>query len=519
MRLDRTHNAKRNIVWGVLNKIITIVFPFVIRTVIIYRLGVNYVGLNSLFTSILSTLSLAELGFDTAIVTIMYKGVASNNEENLCTLLAFIRKAYYIVGTVIFFLGILCIPFLEYTINDPASIPTNINLQFLFILFLTNTVISYFFGGYKICLLQAYQRLDVISNINSISTILCSVVQIIILFYTGNYYLFILVKIIQSILINVYIYYYATNHFRNIVPKGKPSKTQYDGLKKTLSGTFLSRVGSILSVTFDNIIISSFLGLTVLACYSNYSYISSSLMSFLIIVYNSLQAGIGNSLALESKEKNYKDLLKFSFIYNWIVGWTSICLLFLFQPFISLWVGSDLLLPDIVVVMIVLNYYVVLCGGIQGTYKNAMGIWWEDRYRCLIGGLFNLILNVLMVLILRKYGSLYALAGVVLSTTISDLLILTPWSIRVTFNKLFKDGMLTYVKELLEYFAVTIINIFICLPVMKLLSSVIDNAFSLLLFSSIVLVILPNVVYFIFYHKNKHFAESLSFIRLLIKRN
>ena len=136
MSNSRTLNAKRNIVWGIINKLAHLIIPFIIRTIIIYMLGVEYVGLNSLFTSILSTLSLAELGFGTAIVTIMYRSVANNDNDAICSLLKYVKNAYVLIGVIVLTLGVICCPFLEYLIDDVSEVPVDINIYFLFSLFL-----------------------------------------------------------------------------------------------------------------------------------------------------------------------------------------------------------------------------------------------------------------------------------------------------------------------------------------------------------------------------------------------
>lgn len=513
MQLDRTKNTVRNILCGMINKFIKILFPFIIRTIIIYRLGVEYVGLNSLFTSILSTLSLAELGFDTAIVTVMYKSISKNDVENLCALLNFIKKAYLFVGIAISLMGLCCLPFLKYLIKDYNSLPTDMNLYLLFIMFLLYTVVSYFFGGYRISVIEAYQRQDIISNISSFSTIAFGMVQVFVLFVSRNYYFYLSIMILSNIFINFATYYQARKNFPNIIPKGTVKQEEKTNLKRILLGTFYARIGSVLSVSCDNIVISSFLGLTILAYYSNYSYIITAIQGFLVVIYASMQAGIGNAVALEPVDKNYEDMVKFTFLYDWIVGWCSICLIYLFKPFISLWVGSKGVLPDVVVILIVVDFYIVLCCGIIGIYKNALGIWWEDRYRCILGGIFNLSLNIFLVLSLRKYGEIYALAGVVLSTILTDQLILTPWAMKVTFDKYFKKGLFEYARQLITYFVVTILNVIICYPVMTAISNLSsNNYFLILVLRGIVLVFLPNLVYWFIYFKTKPYKLAKAFI-------
>lgn len=512
MKLERTKNAKRNIIWGLVNKIVKIILPFIIRTIIIYRLGEEYIGLNSLFTSILSTLSLAELGFDTAIVAIMYRYVAEENNLVINALVNFIRKAYLVVGCTILILGCLCIPFLKYMIKDYQLLPVDINIYIIYLLFLFNTVISYFFGGYRTCIFEAYQRQDIISNLNSIITIVFSAFQIITLILFRNYYLYLGLSLISNLVLNILIYSYSKKHYQSIKAEGYITLSQKKELKKILYGTFMGKIGGVLSTSADNIVISSFLGVTILAYYTNYYYIVTALQSVLVTIYISLQAGIGNSIALDTKEKNYDDMMKFTFMFNWIVGWCSICMMVLFQPFIDLWVGKEAILPYIVQLFIVLDFYIVMCGSIQGTYKNALAIWWEDRYRCIVSGLVNISLNITFVLFLRRLGNIYALIGIVFSTVIADLLVSTPWSIKVTFNVYFKHGAKKYVYSLLTYFFVTCVNYVITIGVSKVLW-ILDIPFILkFLLNCVVCIIIPNVIYFMFYFKTKQFKLAKNFL-------
>ena len=74
---SRIKNTTRNMLAGAIYKIITLLFPFVINTIIIKTLGVEYLGLNMLFASILQVLSLTELGFGSALVFSMYEPIAT----------------------------------------------------------------------------------------------------------------------------------------------------------------------------------------------------------------------------------------------------------------------------------------------------------------------------------------------------------------------------------------------------------------------------------------------------------
>lgn len=518
MRLDNKKNVKRNIAWGIINKVINILLPFFTRTIIIYELGVNYIGLGSLFSAILSTLSLAELGFDTGIVTIMYKSVAENDKDKLSVLLNFIKKAYLVVGITILLLGSFCIPFIHLLIKEKDAIPEDINIYILFIIYLLNTVTTYFFGGYRNCVLEAYQRQDVVSNINSINKIFLFIIQFIVLLLTKNFYAFSICMVIFGILNNILTYAYVSKNYSDIVPKGKLSIEERNTLKKILSGTFLSKLGTVLGNTFDSIVISTFLGITLLGYYSNYSYIITSIQGFLAVIIISLQAGIGNSVALDSIEKNHENMDKYTFVYSWILGWCTLCLMYLISPFIDIWVGEKGLLPEIIVFLSVLCFYVSNCFAIIGTYKNAIGIWWEDRYRCLICGIANLVINISLVLILNRFGEIYSLCGVVVSTILTTGFIGIPWAAKVTFDLYFKKGLKNYICDLIKYMGVTYFIMILCFPAMFFLSEkYLNNKYLVFISRGFFLCVIPNILYFIIYKRNQHMLFFMDLIKKRLK--
>lgn len=519
MRLDRTKNTIRNIFFGVINRCIRILFPFLIRTIIIYKLGLNYVGLNSLFTSILSILSLSELGFDTAVVFIMYRAVAQNDEKQIGTLLNFIRKAYLIVGTVILTAGLVITPFVKYLIKDSAEIPADINLYHIYIFFLLNTVVSYYFGAYRKCILNAYQRQDVINNIDSVIVVISFAVQAAVLLTTSNYYVYIYTLPVFTAVTNLLLIVASKKMYPNIRAEGNLKDSDKAEIKKLIAGTFLGKIGAAFSVSADSLVISSMLGLTLLSRYSNYAYIISAITGIMAIIYTSMQGGVGNSLQLDSVEKNYVDLNCFTFIYDWILGWTTFCLLYLLQPFIKLWIGNEGLLPFIVVVFLCLNYYFTLFDSMLGIFKLGLGIWWEDRFRTLIGGLANLTLNITSVFLLRRFGGDIALIGVVASTILSNLIIGTPWATYITFKQYFKGGLGEYVLKLVRNFLVTVCVCLVGYFAMNYLDRTLTiGGIPAFILRLVICLILPNILYFLVYMKTEDFKYAKSYIMARLKK-
>ena len=337
MKLNRTENSIRNIFWGVISKFVMLFFPFIIRTILIKSLGADYLGLNSLFTSILTVLNLAELGFSSAVVFNMYKPIAENDADTVCALMAYYRKVYHVIGVCVTVVGVALIPFLPHLIS--GSYPQSINITVLYLLFLANTSVSYFLFAYKNCILSAYQREDVISKITIVLKIVMYAMQMAALLLFHNYYWYVIAMIISTVATNIVTAYYSDKIYPQYQCRGEISEEKRKDIKKNIQGLMVGKVCMVSRNSFDSIFLSMFLGLQTVAIYGNYYYIMSAISGILTILMTSLSAGIGNSIATESMEKNYKDMNKFVFIYAWISGWCAVCLFCMFQTFMEIWMG------------------------------------------------------------------------------------------------------------------------------------------------------------------------------------
>ena len=427
MKIERTKNTLRNIVFGFCYRLLNIILPFISRTAILYILGEQYLGLSSLFTSILSFLSLAELGVGGAMVYSMYKPIAENDTTTIRALLNLYRKFYRAIGTVIFVIGLCLTPFLRLLIHE--SLPQNINIYILYLLYLLNAVLSYWLFAYKSAVLQAFQRNDVESKIAMFITPLSYAVMLGTLFLTRNYYAYIIWLPIFTTITNVIRLIYVDKNFPGLEPEGEISQELRKSIVKKVKALIGTKLNTVVLNAADNIVIAAFFGLTTIAIYGNYYYIMSSIIGFLGIVYSAMTAGLGNSIAMESVEKNYRDFMKFSFMNSWLVGWCTICLICLYQPFMYLWTGKELLFPFYIVIEFGVYFYIYQIRKIPVTYKDAAGIWWEDRFRPYICMVVNLGLNILLAQVI-------GILGILISTVIS-LCISIPWVNYTIFKYIF----------------------------------------------------------------------------------
>ncbi len=514
MKIERTKNSIRNTKWGLLQKIVNILFPFFLRTALIYVLGTECAGISSLFTSILSILSLTELGFSNAIVYNMYKPVAEDDRDKICALLNVYRRAYLIVGGVILVLGLVLVPILPYLIS--GDVPTDINLYILYLIYLINNVISYFLFGYKTALLSAYQREDVISRNTLFYNIVLYLFQFIVIFTFRNYYAYAIVIPFSTVFLNLLNSRAVDMMFPKYKPVGEIDNDTKAELKKNIIGIMIWKIGGATRNTFDSIVISMYLGLVAVAMYNNYLYIINGINMLLGVISTSITAGVGNKIATDSPEHNYEDFKKFQFCYMWIAGWCTVCMMCLYQPFMVIWMGEKMLFPDYIMFMFCYYFIMMKQGDINSVYYQAAGLWWEGKMRSIAEALLNLILNLIL-------GRYFGVAGVVIATIISYTCIYFYGSSFV-FTKYFKNGkLMSFFVDNSVYLGIIAIAGAVTYTVLKLIVALLSpSIIAEFVIACIICLSVPNLLFVGVYSMGKrergYIHEILKSVKLFFDR-
>lgn len=447
MQLDIVKNTKRNIIFGFFNKAIMLMLPFLSRAIIIEKIGAEYLGIDGLFGSILHVLNLSELGFSSAIVYSMYKPIANNETDTICALLALYRKVYRVVGIVIGILGLMIMPVLPHLIK--GSYPSDVNLYILYIIYLCNTVISYLMFAYKTSILNAFQREDIISTINTVSKVILNLFQIFAVLIFKNYYIYVVALPFSTIVNNLITDITVRKNFPQFVCRGRVSEEIQADIKIKVAGLMVSRLCGVSRNAFDSIFVSSFLGLIATTMYNNYYYIVTALTSMIGIISTALIGGVGNRVALNDAEANLEDMQKLDYIYMTISGWCAICLCCLYQPFMKIWVGEKLLFPFSSMLLFVIYFYCLKIGDIRSVYVAATGLWWESKYRAIMEAVSNIVLNYLL-------GKYFGVNGIVVATIITILIFNFLYGSKIIFDNYFgRKKHLKYVVGHLKYAVIT----------------------------------------------------------------
>ena len=499
MKIERTKNATRNIVIGFILRLYQLIVPFFMRTAMIYLMGVQYLGLNSLFASVLQVLNLAELGVGSAMVYSMYAPIADDDETTICALMKLYRTYYRVIGLIIAVVGGAITPFIPKLIS--GEVPDGVNIYVLYLLNLGATVLSYWLFAYKNSILQAHQRTDVANAVLLFTNTVQYALQLIVLFVFKNYYYYVIVILFTQVLTNVITALFANKLYPKYKPIRQTDKNSVKQINRKIKDLFTSKIGAIIYDSADTIIISAFLGLTVLAIYQNYFYIVTSIAAFINIIFSACTAGIGNSIVVETKEKNFQDFNKFTLIICWIAGFCSVSMLCIYQPFMELWTGKDLMLSMLAVVCFVVYFFVRQLNSLYNLYKDASGLWHEDRFRPLVAALVNLALNLALVRFIGIYG-------ILISTVVAIVGVGMPWLLHNLFTVIFDRKHLgRYIKKILFYVLTVLLS---CVITYFVCSFINLSPIVTIILRGAVCAVIPNVIYYIAYRKTPEFKQLLT---------
>lgn len=440
MKLDFAKNTKRNIAANTVSRGLALLFPFLNRTMFLWILGPQYLGLNGLFTAILGVLMLAELGFGTAVICSMYKPIADDDRELVCAYLRFYRTIYRWVGAIIFVVGLCLLPFLRRLVK--GDLPPGIDLHVLYLLHLVNTSLSYFLFAYRGSILGAHHRNDVLTNIRSAVQVVQYLTVFLILMVKHltppqKYYGYVIATVCFTVIQNLLIMWESKRMFPYIEPDGELPKERRRRVISDVGSIFLHKLGTVISYQIDNVVISAFMGLGWVAAYGNYYYVYTTVAGLPAIIYSTMMGGFGNKLNTESKEKNFELFMRVCRMVGIIVIWCSALMLAMYQPFIEVWMGSksrNLVQPFLTPVLLVALFYINQSRQVLLTFKGAAGLWREDRWKPVVSGAVKLATCLLSVLFLSDK---YKLAGVVMSSIVGYALVQIPWESYVVFTRFF----------------------------------------------------------------------------------
>lgn len=503
--MNRISSSVRNAKYGVLGQLIYFITNFVVRTFFVRYLSVEYLGLNGLFTNILSILSLAELGVGSAIIFSLYEPLAKNEIPRLKALMRVFRTAYLGIGIWMIAVGLLLSPFLGLFIKELPNIP---NIKLIYMLFVANSAITYFFS-YKRALIVADQKKYIDSIYQFAASSISGILQILLLVLTQNYILFLSIKFITTILENYLISLKADQYYPFLKKYGgeKLKVKDKSNIIKNIKAMLFHRIGGTVVFGTDNLLMSKFVGIVSVGIYSNYILITGALNSLINILFQSITASIGNLNVTDDKDRLQSVFMSIDFICFWIYGFSSIALINLLNPFIELWLGRQYLFQFPIVLLITVNFYIQGQRSSVLAFRDALGLFWNDRYKPLLESFINLVASYILVI---RLGVIGVLIGTLISTLSTafwiEPLILYKYGFSTSVQKYF----IVYFNRLLVISASGAITWLICSVInLPLLGG--------LIIKMLLCAIVPNIMIALIYRKSPEFSFLIGIVKQHIR--
>ncbi len=413
----RSENSVKNSLFAIGGQTVSLIFGFVTRREFIRILGEAYLGLNGVFYSVLSLLSLTELGLGSAITYALYRPIAEHDDEQTGRIMNLYALAYRIVALAVTLLGLGLVPFLGIITRDVPEIP---HVTVIYLLFLANSAGSYLFS-YRRALITAAE-LDRRNTLNqALFSVLQNILQLILLIVTESYILYLVAQLVCTLLSNLEISYAARTLFPEVTAaKGLPDKATTASIAKNVKAMFISRFGSIAVTGTDNLLIAS-IGIALAGLYSNYLLLLQTIQTILTQVMNAVTASVGNLIATDESDKRrsvYRDVILAA---SWLYGFSAIALDLLMTRFITLFFGTGLEIPELAVHMMCINFYLAGIRQPNLMYVSAAGLFEPVKLRGFVEAAVNLGASLLFM----KLG--LGLFGVLLGTTVSHLFVSLGW--------------------------------------------------------------------------------------------
>lgn len=408
----RTRSSMRMLAASFLGQAANLILLFVSRRLFVRYFAQEYLGVNGLFSNILTVLSLAELGIGTAMVYSLYKPAAEKDHAAICRFMNLYRLLYRIVGGVVLLLGVLLLPVLPYLVRG-GGIP---HLRLIYGMYLFDTVAGYCLS-YQQAMLTAHQEAWRTTAVTQAVRGVQILLQMAVIVCLRNFYIYLAIQMCTQLTANIILSRIVNRRYPYLPGnrEGYPEKAVCADLFRQVGALSLHRLGGVMVSHTDNLILSAFQGLAVVGVYSNYQMVLNSIRLTMSYIYNAFAPAVGNLAAAGDRERVGEIHSVLNFLMSVLYGWLALCFAVLFNPFIELFFGAKYVLPFSTTLLIILDFYIHGMRQMTLRFRDVMGLYWYDRYKPVAEALLNLTISVALV---GRFG----IAGVVGGTIISSLL-------------------------------------------------------------------------------------------------
>lgn len=497
----RAGKSIKNIAYALCSQVLSLLLGFVSRAVFLRYLSEAYLGVNTLFSEIISMLSIADIGLTSVMLFSFFEPLAVHDEGKLSSLIHFYKRIYNGIALAVGVLGVCLIPFLKYLVN----LDQNMDYLYLYyLMFLSKTVVSYLFV-YKQTLLFADQKNYIVTKITMYTHFFCAIVQIFLLVNTHNYFLYLTVDIIFVFLQNFLCAYKADQLYPFLV-QGSSDKLRKEEKEKILHNIkdgFIYKISGVLLNSTDNTLISILIGTIAVGKFNNYSMITTKIVAVGSVVFSNLTGSLGNLIVLETEARRREIFYMMQTICNFLCGIIITCIFLLINDFVKIWIGGQYILRYDVIIALLMNVYFSIALLPMWAFRDATALFRKTKYVMLICALLNIILSVIL-------GKWIGLAGIIAASAISRLCTYFWYEPLVLYRQYFG-------KTPGEYYRAHFLNVI----TISLVSGILYYAWSgwkvsswIMIFCKAVLVgITVIAAYLIFFCRRKDFQVTFEYIK------
>ena len=502
---NRTQKATKSMITSGIYYITNILLGLLNRRFLILIMGIDYQGVNGLFTIVLSVLEMAELGIGTAIIYHLYKPLAENDINQIKSIMHFYKKCYTIIALVIGIIGcILCVN-IEFFVGTTEL---ELNLRLVFLLMLADVIGTYTLA-YKRSILYADQKNYIVANVNTCFVVAYNIFQLLILFLTKNYYLYLLVKVILRVGANIIVNIIVNNQYKYLKDNSADplSKDILSDIVRKVKGLMCHKIGTFVVNGTDNIFISKLVDLTTVGVYANYNYVISAVNSLLNQIIDGATGSIGN-LLVKSDRIHRLEVFKEMNLLNLLFSTTAISIFAVaIDDFISVFFGSQYSLEQKVLIVLLVNMIFTNQRRVWGTLKTAAGIQYEDRWVPVFESVINLIMSYSMF-------KVFGLAGIFIGTIFTHMgVFLYTFPVLVgkrLFETEYKDYLL-YMTPIVIYQTVIVFMSFFEINMLF-----VKNHFISMILKSCLAVMLSGISFLVVFSRKQEFKNLFERFRRLV---
>ena len=502
---SRFENTMRNSAFALLSQIFTVVLGFIVRRFFVQELGAEYLGISTSFSSILSALSIAELGVGSAIIFSLYKPIAENDEGKIKSLMQLYRRIYYCIGTAIFVIGVALIPFLDFFVKEMPQIEGIIKI---YILLVIEHSFGYFFS-YKINFLTATQQGYIVQRYNILTAVFRAVLQILALIVLHNYYVYLILGILCPLIKDLY----ATKKVSQMYPflRGtaeKLSKHDMKDISTNIGSMFIYKVSQTISTTIDTLVVSSMIGIVETAIYSNYHLLINYTNLLFNNVFGAITPSIGNLMTVDDLQKKKDFFSALQMVYYWVSTYLAVGLIVLFNPLIEIWLGPEYLFSQGIVIALVVSVTLTNFQRPCALLRDANGLFKYGKIRPLIMSIINVVAAIVFV---KELGVI----GVVLATCLAKTVTFAWYDPYIVYKHVLKNGLFKYAANYIFHWAFLGVLALLCWKIYNIIN--VSGVLGFLL-GVVYITIIVNGSFVLVYCKRKNFKYIMLMVKSFLKK-